>query len=426
MVLSRSLPKGNNPLLQPERTPPYDELVSTRRLGQTDLHVKKDHVGSVNATRPENLGMFDYAHLRAPLPKDLKGSGIFPSSGPDCYFLMRRSSDGYISATGMFKASFPWALGADEEAERKYVKGLADTSQLETAGNVWVPPASALSLAEEYKMGIWIKALLDPTPIENSQSTSVKSISPPPKYILPAAHALSPSAKASGRGRGRPRSGSPDKDASPEKKKPSSRKKASKASNTANANAASATLQTALNNAASAAESKGSEHKDTATVEVSSKVETNGEIETTHTNVKVELPSDSPDVPLPGTTEGMIAEAKQMVKEAQALDKNSSKGGKKRKAEESAEDDEVQPQKKAKTLEEQLHKEKIKTRALLGLSFTLAVGQTILQLVAIHPLMGDKSTSRLCHLSSGLITSIDRISPEVAEAPVFSRFDRLA
>jgi hypothetical protein len=110
MSTERTLPKKRNPLLAPERTPdrrqPYPscvvtirltcfvdaELVSIRRLGQTDLSVKPGQVGTSNATKPENLGIFDYAHLRAPLPENLKSSEIFaPIPGkpnPGAYFLM--------------------------------------------------------------------------------------------------------------------------------------------------------------------------------------------------------------------------------------------------------------------------------------------------------------------------------------------------
>lgn len=70
------------------------ELVKKRRLGQTNLAVKPGQVGTSNATKPENLGMFDYAHLRAPLPEILKGSEIFAPQAhqphPEAYFLMVR------------------------------------------------------------------------------------------------------------------------------------------------------------------------------------------------------------------------------------------------------------------------------------------------------------------------------------------------
>ncbi len=70
------------------------ELVAKRRLGQTNLAVKPGQVGTSNATKPENLGPFDYAHLRAPLPRNLKGSEIFAphqnQPTPEVYFLMVR------------------------------------------------------------------------------------------------------------------------------------------------------------------------------------------------------------------------------------------------------------------------------------------------------------------------------------------------
>ena len=67
-------------------------LVERRRLGRTNLDVKPGQVGLANATKQENLGRFDYAHLRVPLPQDLKGTGIFTlqenGKYPEAYFLM--------------------------------------------------------------------------------------------------------------------------------------------------------------------------------------------------------------------------------------------------------------------------------------------------------------------------------------------------
>lgn len=72
-----------------------DEILVERRcLGQTELKVKPGQIGTSNATKLENLGVLDYAHLRVPLPKDLTGSGIFllgtNRKFPEAYFLMVR------------------------------------------------------------------------------------------------------------------------------------------------------------------------------------------------------------------------------------------------------------------------------------------------------------------------------------------------
>jgi hypothetical protein len=393
-------------------------LVNRRRLGQTDLAVKAGQVGTSNATKPRNLGTFDYAHLRAPLPKNIV-SGIFKPA-PASYFLMRRSNDGYISATGMFKATFPWAELKEEEDERNYIKSLPTTSPDETAGNVWIPPTHALELAEEYHIGTWIKALLDPTAIEVNpgKDATPKTISPPPTFLLPQEALAAP--QLNGRGRAR-RSASPSKIASPKKSTATPRKPKTPKHSTANSdtNAANKSLHQALKAAAKAADSESvtseepakdakdsekdeTESKDiideeqTVHVTVDTDVEIKGDVETTHTHVEVEMPALFADMPLPEDTEGIIAKAKEMVEAAikaeNAIKSEEAAAGpsklkkSKRKVDsveadendagESAEaSEEAGPlAKKLKVEENELRKERVKTRALIGISATLAIG----------------------------------------------------
>lgn len=221
------LPKKRNPLLAAERTPEHAELAARRRLGQTNLSVKPGQVGTSNATKPENLGVFDYAHLRAPLPDNLRSSEIFAPQPkvphPGAYFLMRRSSDGFVSATGMFKASFPWAKHGEEQAEREYLKTLSTTSHDEIAGNIWIPEVFALTLADEYGILPWVKALVDDSPVLSQPDDGAKPISPPPQFSPPPRFkftagdklSLGPPGATPARSRGRPRAASPTKSATP-------------------------------------------------------------------------------------------------------------------------------------------------------------------------------------------------------------------
>lgn len=245
---------------------------------------------------------------------------------------------------------------------------------------------TALELAEEYGIVPWIRALLDEAPVAGAEDPK-KSISPPPKFTFTANDRTSlPPPGATPRGRGRPRASSPGKGGMPGAKAASPRKsrttKASNAANAASARDANASLQTALDNAASAGDSEYASG-DMVKVEVDSAVEVNGETEITHTNVRVEMPANSPDLPLPETTEEMIAKAKEMVQEARRLEgeANGSKSAKRKAAELDVDDEEdevadrqLQPAKRARLLEQELKKEKVRTRALIGVALTLTIG----------------------------------------------------
>ncbi|KKZ62701.1 hypothetical protein EMCG_02910 [[Emmonsia] crescens] len=459
----RSLPKRINPLILPEVSPPYEELLSRRRLGKTNLSVKPGQIGTSSATKPENLGMFEYAHLRAPLPRDLKGSEIFsfqtPQQNPEAYFLMRRSKDGFVSATGMFKIAFPWAKQSDEKTERDYLKSRPETSEDEVAGNVWISPDLALEIAKDYGMFDWVRALLDPTEIVQSATSPEKQISPPPKFEMPPidSSAFAPLQPIARRTR---RSVSPSKMASPKKNttgRKSRQTRAQKdAASAASSTAANASLQSTLDAAASTASTASSiEDKSqpngeeaTSTVEgeesheipvkkskdpaksvkavestftVESTVESSMGAEDRVETRRVDLaPRILPELNPAEGTEQMIAKAKKMVDDAAKLDnkeeekedsedavepssssltssplkKKDAAAAKKRKAEEVAEEEEegedgegeeeisisdaaaatpAQPAKRARLLEDKLRRERVRNRALVGVTATLAL-----------------------------------------------------
>ncbi|KAE9984360.1 hypothetical protein EG328_008846 [Venturia inaequalis] len=408
----RSLPQMRNPLVEPGLTPEFDVLVERRRLGHTSLNVKSGAVGLSPSTSPVNLGKFDYAHLRVPLPKSLSGSGIHkPQKAglvPESYFLMRRSSDGFISATGMFKVAFPWASNEEEKAEREYhIQKAEPKTGEEVAGNLWVHPDIALELADEYGLRPWIVALLSDAPIERGNKLDkVGEIATPPTYPLSPEDKkmfLEPDLPANGRAR-QLRSASPSKTAQRKIATPRGkgrRTKLQKAADEAvakeNGIKASASLEPTpsiadsdapvLEASASEAPVDDAVPDDVVRVEVDEVVEKVDDVETVHTTVKVKMPSTHPDLPLPDTPEGIIEQAREMVEEGRRLEAAKSANSKslKRKVDEvedaeEAESSVVQPAKKARTetaMEATLKRERVKSRALVGIVTALAVGAIV-------------------------------------------------
>ena len=237
---------------------------------------------------------------------------------------------------------------------------------------------------------------MDPADITQSPSNAKKQIAAPPRFEIPLDKVkLPPPGRTPGRGSTRLRSASPSKNTTPARPKASPRKrqtKAQKEAAIANANAASESLQSALNDAASTAGAEsttsGGEPQETPAtspslsgevvkVEVDQEVAVKAGTETTHTNVTIEMPAGSPQLPPPEDAEQMLETARRMVEEAKQLE-SSPKITKKTKAEDvdPAElDAELpqQPAKKARVLEESLKREKVRNRALFGVAATLTV-----------------------------------------------------
>lgn len=419
----RMLPTKHNPLMM-EDIPDYTDLVARRRLGQTKLTPKMVGTGEAEQT---SLGVFDYAHLRAPLPKGIV-SGIFKSS-PNSYFLMRRSFDGYVSATGMFKATFPYAEAADEEAERKFIKSLATTSPEETAGNIWIPPEQALALADEYQITPWIRALLDPAKISvtSTADSPPKNITAPPKFdpvkssqptLAPPTPTVIPRTTRSRR------SASPTKTtrraaASPRKRSLRTKVEAVETitektdlvnGETKETKQEDIVMQSTEFEPAIVLEPKEEDPKVKVHVEEEVSTDADG-IETKHTVTEVELPLPTAGEP-PSAEEiaQMMEAAKEMVQknkeeEQQAKAETegeeaqeeapepeeappSAKKSKRKAADISVGDkdaadkteetrEEEQPRAKKVKTEAELRKEKVKNRALLGLGATVAVGAIV-------------------------------------------------
>ncbi|KJX94978.1 apses transcription factor like protein [Zymoseptoria brevis] len=394
------LPELRNPMLDEERAPMHETLVERRCLGQTELKVKPGQVNTSNATKPDNLGTLDYAHLRVPLPKDLSGSGIFLRGAnrkwPEAYFLMRRSSDGFISATGMFKAAFPYAQQEEELLEKDYIKSLPAASSEEVAGNVWIDAHKALELADEYGIKLWIAALLDPTPITHgTNDPTKKGIKSPPAFHMRDADALgrtpgraSPGTTTKGKRSVRGANSRSMRSESPTKaSKPTPRKIATPRKPRKGRGALASVDETA----SVAGESVNGENGESVRVEVETTTVpgVNGDEESTKVNIT--MPANNPDLEIPHNAEEMLAKARQMVREAADMNgETSTKSAKgKRKAEDMVDEDEAKrlsgPVKKPHLGDVPARKQRIIQRAAIGMGASLAIGALIPSIIAAFP-----------------------------------------
>jgi hypothetical protein len=105
-------------------------------------------------------------------------------------------------------------------------------------------------------------------------------------------------------------------------------------------------------------------------------------VQTAQTTISVEMPIALPEAPSAAETQEMIAKAKEMVKEAVKLQQEpaeSSAAAKKRKTEEAELSDEEDEEtktlrtKRAKVLEEKLKRERVRNRALVGVTAVFAL-----------------------------------------------------
>lgn len=243
---------------------------------------------------------------------------------------------------------------------------------------------TALSLADEYGIKLWIAALLDPEPITHGTSDPKKSIQSPPTFSMKdpvnglGRSPEKPDGRRSTRGRSL-RSASPMKKDTPSRKfatprKPRKGRAALKLEEEAAAIAEEA-AESINGELATATERHSNE---SVRVEVENVMQPSPEgDEIEKTKVKIEMPAGLPELELPTDAQAMLAQARAMVHEAEKINgTGSSKANGKRKAEEIEEEGEalaLRP-KRVKAVQTELHKEKIKRRAVTGIAAGLALG----------------------------------------------------
>lgn len=372
----------------------------------------------------------------------------------------------------MYKAAFPWSSLEEEETEKKYIKSLPETDSEEIAGNVWIPPTSALTLADAYGMRTWIEALLDPEPIAKGTHDPNKKIATPPRFLIPTSEAtnLPPPTETTSRRRTL-RSASPAKApptpsrkiATPRRTRRAKPAAASALAPTAESVEESAAPETSVepesakfdsiiasSEAAAKADAEAAlEEEIPVSVSVRSDDTVKVDIETTtvpgadggspteSVRAVVNVPASHPDLAQPSDPQAYLDMAKESIVAAHKLTASRTPG-KKRKALEAFEDDESvsefpefdtvgssaavapievdeRPAKRQRITEIELRKEKIKKRATLGILTTMAMGYVCICFASFYNCLTN-SVVQCCGTVLGnlLPTALRLIAPRIS------------
>ena len=158
-----------------------------------------------------------------------------------------------------------------------------------------------------------------------------------------------------------------------------------------------------------AASANGDVQQETVTIEVETTTRPgiNGEEEIETTKVNVEMPINHPDLPIPNDTEEMLRVAREMVAQAQQI-AGPSAGKGKRKAEAMVDEDDedgldgpLVPAKRARKMEIELRKERIKRRAMTGIAASLFCGYVTFD-SGIRAMHTDLSSAALPSILAGI------------------------
>ena len=230
----------------------------------------------------------------------------------------------------------------------------------------------------------WVVALLDPSPIEvGTKDKSHATIESPPPFKITKEDKMFPAPGLPSTLRKRDlRSASPSKSNTP-RKIATPRKRRTKGNKLGDESARNARLENGTASVEPTPSVASESHADDVVrLEVDEKVEKENGVETVSTKVTIEMPPGNPDLALPETAEGVLEMSHEIVAAARQLEGSKAR---KRKVDEIEEEPEQssagpvvsQPARKQRKLEEQLKTERVKARALIGITTTVALAYVV-------------------------------------------------